>query len=29
MKNIGVTLENDIIYPKDTLKGEVELTDAR
>jgi hypothetical protein len=29
MKNIGVKLENDTIYPEDTLKGEVELTDAR
>ena len=29
MRNIGVTLENDTIYPEDTLKGEVELTDAR
>jgi hypothetical protein len=29
MKNIGVNLENDTIYPKDTIKGEIELTDAR
>jgi hypothetical protein len=28
MKNIGITLEKDTIYPKETLKGEIELTDA-
>ena len=28
MKSIGVTLEKDTIYPKETLKGEIELTDA-
>ena len=29
MKNIGIKLENDSIYPKDTIKWEIELTDAR
>lgn len=27
MKNIGITLEKDTIYPKETIKGEIELTD--
>ena len=27
MKKIGINLENDTIYPKDTIKWEVELTD--